>query len=333
MKFLIVVLFFIVNSQLNDKLIFVMTHFRHGARAPTHLDSKNLDILGEEWDKEAALTGVGKRMQYLLGYRNRLRYVNQYNFLSEKYNSTEIKVISSYKDRAFDSISAHLQGLYPPNKNLGETLNEKQINNSDPPVNVEDSRIIKEKTELANNALPNSMTVIPFETVDLSLNKSCRGEGTDNSSNIISVVNKFNELYLEKYSQFKEIDNPNNYTFEEVGDICNDYTCSYVDGRSMTTFSEFIDLDEFYNFCTDVLFLKVGENKVTSNITEYAFGTYFMRLLVDYAKLKIDEDIGKSKSSSTNPKMLILSGHESSMSTHQFFYNFLWENQWIFLDL
>ena len=323
MKIIFLILpFILISTRENKNLIFVMTHFRHGARSPTHLDSKNLDLLGEEWDKEGALTGVGKRMQYLLGYRNRLRYVDQYNFLSEKYNSTEIKVVSSYKERAQESILAHLQGLYPPNKNLGETLNEKQINNADPPVNIEDPEIDREKIELGNNTLPNSMTIIPFESIDISSNKSCRGEGTDNSSNIIAVVNKFNELYLEKFSEFINSDNQNNYTFEEVGDICSDYICSYVDGRSMTTFSEFIDLDEFYNFCMDVFLLKVGETKVTSNITEYAFGTYFMRLLVDFTKLKVDEDIGKSESSSINPKMLIISGHDTSMSTHQFFLQF-----------
>ena len=323
MKIIFLILpFILISTRENKNLIFVMTHFRHGARSPTHLDSKNLDLLGEEWDKEGALTGVGKRMQYLLGYRNRLRYVDQYNFLSEKYNSTEIKVVSSYKERAQESILAHLQGLYPPNKNLGETLNEKQINNADPPVNIEDPEIDREKIELGNNTLPNSMTIIPFESIDISSNKSCRGEGTDNSSNIIAVVNKFNELYLEKFSEFINSDNQNNYTFEEVGDICSDYICSYVDGRSMTTFSEFIDLDEFYNFCMDAFLLKVGETKVTSNITEYAFGTYFMRLLVDFTKLKVDEDIGKSESSSINPKMLIISGHDTSMSTHQFFLQF-----------
>ena len=42
MKFVIVVLFLIVHSQLDDKLIFVMIHFRHGARAPSLINS-NID--------------------------------------------------------------------------------------------------------------------------------------------------------------------------------------------------------------------------------------------------------------------------------------------------
>ena len=76
MKFLIVVFFFIVNSQLNDKLIFVMTHFRHGARSPSSVKN-NIDDIGEEWLMTGELTAVGERMLYLLGLRNRIRYINE----------------------------------------------------------------------------------------------------------------------------------------------------------------------------------------------------------------------------------------------------------------
>ena len=44
-------------------------------------------------DKEGELAGIGERMHYLLGLRNRLRYVNEYNFLSENYNSSELLII------------------------------------------------------------------------------------------------------------------------------------------------------------------------------------------------------------------------------------------------
>ena len=92
MKLLIVVLFLIVHSQLDDKLVFVMTHFRHGARAPTTLKN-NIDDNGEEWLIPGELTAVGERMHYLLGLRNRVRYINEKKFLSEKFNSKELEVI------------------------------------------------------------------------------------------------------------------------------------------------------------------------------------------------------------------------------------------------
>ena len=42
-----------------------------------------------------------------------------------------------------------------------------------------------------------------------------------------------------------------------------------------------------------------------------------MELLINYTKVKIDEDLGIINS--TNPKMLIVSGHDSTVNTQQFF--------------
>ena len=45
-----------------------------------------------------------------------------------------------------------------------------------------------------------------------------------------------------------------------------------------------------------------------------------MGLLVNYNKLKIQEDIsGKNISNSTNPKMLIVSGHYTTISNQELF--------------
>ena len=120
---LIISFLFLTFSTQNDKLIFVMIHFRHGARAPTSIGETKIDKIGEYWENEGALTGVGERMHYLLGLRNRLRYIKEYNLLSEKYNSTEIKAICSLRERSQLSLSSHLQGLYPPDENIGNYLN------------------------------------------------------------------------------------------------------------------------------------------------------------------------------------------------------------------
>ena len=120
---LIISFLFLTFSTQNDKLIFVMIHFRHGARGSNNLESTKIDKIGEYWENDGALTGVGERMHYLLGLRNRLRYIKEYNLLSEKYNSTEIKAICSLRERSQLSLSSHLQGLYPPDENIGNYLN------------------------------------------------------------------------------------------------------------------------------------------------------------------------------------------------------------------
>ena len=194
---------------LTERLIFVMTHFRHGARSPNGLKN-NIDELGEKWEGRGKLTKVGQRMHYLLGYRNRLRYVYNYNFLSEKYNSSDLYIICSTVERTQMSLSSHLQGLYPPNKDLGENLNDNQLAKSNPPVDTSNSQIQEEKRNLGNNVLPNSMTLIPFETIDIMNSGKCptRGRSTprqinDDGGDGDELKNQFNEKYSFKFLQFK----------------------------------------------------------------------------------------------------------------------------------
>ena len=145
-------------------------------------------------------------MHYLLGLRNILRYITEYKLLSVKYNSTEIKAISSLRERSQLSFSSHLKGLYPQNKNLGENLNHVQLQLSDPTVNISDSTIEQKKIYLNNDSLPNSMVFIPLEVIDLLNLKDCRGDGSLNIKSIYDIVNEFNEKYKDKFNQFKDIE-------------------------------------------------------------------------------------------------------------------------------
>lgn len=146
-------------------------------------------------------------MHYLLGLRNILRYITEYKLLSVKYNSTEIKSISSLRERSQLSLSSYLQGLYPQNKNLVENLNHVQLQLSVPTVNISDSTIEQKKIYLNNDSLSNSMVFIPLEVIDLLNLKDCRGgDGSLNIKSIYDIVNEFNEKYKDKFNQFKDIE-------------------------------------------------------------------------------------------------------------------------------
>ena len=107
-----------------DKLVFVLTHFRHGARAPQYYyDQENhLDYILEKWERPGELTAMGQRMHYLLGLRNRERYINNTHFLSEKFDPHEILIYSSQFNRTLLSAESQLHGLYPQYLYLGEIL-------------------------------------------------------------------------------------------------------------------------------------------------------------------------------------------------------------------
>jgi len=68
-------------SDEGEKLIFVVTHFRHGARAPQNINDSYYDLLREKWTNPGELTGMGQRMHYILGIRNRKRYIMTEKFL------------------------------------------------------------------------------------------------------------------------------------------------------------------------------------------------------------------------------------------------------------
>ena len=91
-----------------------MTLFCHGARSPIiFYDKKNhLDYLLINWDNLGQLTGIGQRMHFLLGIRNRKKYIIEEKFLSEKFDPHEILIYSTSVDRTLISASSQLQGLY-----------------------------------------------------------------------------------------------------------------------------------------------------------------------------------------------------------------------------
>ena len=216
MKFVLFVLFLIVHSQLDDKLIFAMIHFRHGARAPALINS-NIDDNGEEWLIPGELTAVGERMHYLLGLRNRIRYIDEKKFLSEKFNSNELEVISTNVERTIASLSSHLQGLYPQSEQLGRTLTDTQLKTSDPPFKVDNSRIIQEKNELDKCSLPNYMTLIPFKTMSLDGKSSAASYVTEFSDypSVQYLENELNEKYKKNIDQLKGKNNTSNYSYLE----------------------------------------------------------------------------------------------------------------------
>jgi acid phosphatase len=125
MKFSLFILISIIALSISaDKLVFVLTHFRHGARAPQYYyDQENhLDYILEKWERPGELTAMGQRMHYLLGLRNRERYINNTHFLSEKFDPHEILIYSSQFNRTLLSAESQLQGLYPQYLYLGEIL-------------------------------------------------------------------------------------------------------------------------------------------------------------------------------------------------------------------
>ncbi|CDW80941.1 histidine acid phosphatase family protein [Stylonychia lemnae] len=98
----------ITNVLSDDQLGFVFELVRHGARAPLRSS--------DPWIFQVPvgyLTHSGMRQKLLLGKYNRLRYIDQLQFIDETYNPNQIFVESTDVHRTLQSAYSELMGLYP----------------------------------------------------------------------------------------------------------------------------------------------------------------------------------------------------------------------------
>ena len=107
------------TKNADEQMAFVFELVRHGARAP--IEDRELDTFSVG---EGILTPEGMRQRYLLGRRNRQRYVEEWNLISDEYTPGEVYMQSTNVNRTMQSGYSELMGLYPPG--AGERLTTDQ---------------------------------------------------------------------------------------------------------------------------------------------------------------------------------------------------------------
>ena len=322
-----------------NRLVFLYTHFRHGARGPTELDDNFNDKLGEKWESLGELTGVGERMHYLLGLRNRKKYIEQEKFLSEKFDPHQMLIFTSAVNRTMISCYSQLQGLYPQSVDKGETLSLEQEEKAYPPVLDEikekDADIEKAKTELGKYALPYSMMLAPARMININeirMNIADSGKcgdkvinATKNNLNVKEFqdfIFKFNQNYAEKLNKYYNKEKAE-FNFLELNYICDNFLCDYTENRTMKDFKDKtgLDFEEFKGACFD--FIKNiyiygfhgDEEKIFSHVESSKFFReilYYMKRRLDADITEIDEDANYKDYS--RPRYIMKSGHDTTVS-------------------
>ena len=318
-----------------DRLVFLYTHFRHGARAPFNVDEKFNDKVKEYWTNPGELTGVGQRMHYLLGLRNRIKYVTNQNFLSKKFDPHEILIYSSNTNRTLVSVSSQLQGLYPQLDKEGEILTNEQIESACPQVDINNEKIQKEIENLGNSALPNYMILAPIRMIndnDRKINvfdiKECakerddiRKENIEKLDIIKEETKKFNEKYGERLNNFYGIKN-NEYNFSDIFDICDGFISSYTDKRKFIEFKKIFDLEEMNNYCFEYLRIRYlyEFNGDDEKALAHVDSSKLLNEVLFYMKRRLDADMTEENEDQfykdySRPKMFMLSGHDLSITS------------------
>ena len=326
---------------LKDELLFVFELFRHGARGPLSLNSNNQDTYGEKWDSPEQLTNVGRRMHYILGYRNHKRYIEQLEFLSKRFDPHELYLISSDINRTIESGICHLQGLYPPYDKYAEKINDNQIKFLQPPINI--SQNIQNKINELNNQkypLPHLISSIPFHIYN-DLEKrfnvydspDCFNtirpikEKNLNIKEIKDIVKEFDINYKESFNLF--LHQKGNYSFPNIVTMCDQFTSDIIDGRNLSILIQHkINIHNFSDFCgrvadIDFIYYLYGDEK--KEINEMSISPMLSEMLT-YLKNRVNgdikkENIDKNLNKFTNPKFIMISGHDTTISGLEIFIN------------
>ena len=355
-KILLLSLFSIyISDESTDKLIFVATHFRHGARAPQgYIDTvKRLDYTLESWDNPGELTGMGKRMHYLLGLRNRERYINETfpNFLSSKFDPHEILIYSSSLNRTLLSVTAQLQGLFPTKEKLGETLDDEQQKGAKPRVNLSKEIEDYAKNHLKDQALPDYLTIAPVRMISplekkiiiydipqcLFRRDEFRKKNYETLESLKKIVNQFNSEYkpkLEsKYSQYMK---DKEYDIHFVDYFCDGLIAGYTEGKPLHVLDNTeINKTKLYEFCVE--FSKLNFRDWISGDKDRTLATlevsklmrefiHYMRERVNIHKSGQEKEVAENKKDYSKPKMMMISGHDSTISTLEMFFTKIFQD-------
>ena len=338
----IIFLFQTFNIYLQeDRLVFLYTHFRHGARAPLAINDSFIDKLGEKWTNPGELTGVGQRMHYLLGRRNRIKYIKNEEFLSSQFDPHEILIFSSNINRTMVSVASQLQGFYPQDSQTGQTLTTEQIEIAYPRVDVNNAEINESIKDLGSYALPYQMTLAPVRMLndnDRRMNvydlEECVEERDDIKKKnaetvpeIIEYTKEFNRKYNTSFNKYFN-DADGSYTVFEINDICDAFLSNYWDKRKMTDFQSktglnFAQLNDdcFTFFRMYYLYCFHGDDeKALAHVDSSGLMrdlSYFMKRRIDADITTVNEDANYKDYS--RPRMVMRSGHDSTVSADLIF--------------
>ena len=261
------IIFFLLISQIKtEKLRWVLEIFTTGARSPNIPLIKNKDYFNHEWEGSNELTGVGIRQQFLLGYRNRLRYIEEKKLINSIYDPREVYLVSIDKNCTIMSANAQVQGLFLPG--TGPLLYKNQSDVALPAVNFEFYKY--EKEILDNNSyssLPNKMNVIPIHNffdkehyMELQNKNICSGNKKyyDENEKRNEIVNYLNEM-TKKYG-----DNLKNYYFNDKNeDLLKDYNLA------LNIFDNIISL--YYEGAEELLNITNNLNVTLDELLEDAY--------------------------------------------------------------
>ena len=328
-------------SLTKDQLRWTFELINHGARSPhKDLDSDFKDFSKHQWIGQNELTGVGLRQSFLIGYRDRLRYIEEKQLISEEYDPREILIYASDNNRTLMSANALLHGLYPPG--TGPTIDPSLVDRAVPPV---DSSLYEEEKKYLDNcnytALPDRMNLVPvhinFEHeffTQYETSSKCPGlktyeEKNKKRENVTQFLNQMKEKYknINKIFPDKQDASLDNYEFAYT--FFDTLLCLYNDAADeFDTIINKLEMkgkeNEVINDCKQFLFLNTVGNGIDNDkeFINYLVSPLFKKI-ISFIDLRIKKDSEKDfdYKGYDLPKYFIISGVSNSLGAFMSFMN------------
>jgi hypothetical protein len=323
--FVLLFLFEFIYSE--DKIKFVFSAIRHGARVPIGIDNNKVDSLGFAWERNAEeLTNVGMRQNYVLGLRYREMYGTEMN-INDNPAKEDLLILASYTNRTIQSQLSFYQGFYEK----GSTLTENQKAKALPPFPL--SNNIKEKTK-SDASIGNFLSIYPFTEVDMSdlyffTEKNCKG--INDTINTVSIQENIDELWSKrgdilkatiKYDPLNPIKSRN-----DLLNYADVYIANYYNGNDLSSITRKDDVLAFSNdlqlFRTkDHIYKTIEDDHYIARIAL----TKMLGNLINYLEYRSTND--NDKYSYSNPKIVLNFFHEINIGQFLSLIKYLYKNEY-----
>jgi hypothetical protein len=318
-------------SEGDDELRWAFEIFRHGARTPySGMDKDFKDCFGYQWDGVKELTGVGLRQHFLVGYRNRKRYIEEKKLIKDYYDPREVYLISTDSNRTIMSANAQVQGLYLPG--TGPVLFQNQTSIAVPPVEPEAYEEAKKKLDDDDfTSLPNRINIMPVHSffnqdhfIQLQDKKVCPKskdiyQKNQERKEVVDFLDQMTKKYGKKMMEVlveKDENILKNYT--KAYYIFDTIITEYTDGADMfDTLVEKLEVtkeellnDSFKFFDYDLVGNGIDNDK---ELCLHSMSPIFDRI-IELMKAKIDKDSAGEEDYTEYdlPKFLMFSAHDST---------------------
>ena len=325
---------------IKSKLLFVFSHFRHGARGPWENVniSSGIDILDEKWNGIGELTGAGMRMHYLEGYYMKNKYKDFINL--NKYNKDEFIILSTLMNRTILSAYSQLIGMFPPGS--GYKLNENQIKFAKINYGNYSEDVITKINELKDFSIEKGLTIFPINVINPKdrlmrldkgnvcpyseyIKKTNKKKGKyNNTMNLF--IKDFNDIYGNYFKQAFNIKDDFYKDFTNIYNLADAFISSYFDGRDMIKLKNKTLNDNFYKFALNVSFFHTFNHSFRGDDSDIlsiiSMSPIFEKILYWMNKrIELHKNNKSDIIEENSPKMVFLSAHDSTLAAQSIFFN------------